>query len=214
LTLVVLWLSRRLVDHGPVLAMLSVFVGVATSILIRRSTRVHRSCAHAVRRLPVVGALLQQMAVARWTSALAALLAAGMPLVDALMSIAQNHHRSDRRRIVGADPAQRHSGGLGFEQVSEALAQRLRAGDRFAAAIRHVGDFPAVVVRTIEIAEHTASLERMLADLGRRTTIDAQRRLRRLMQWIEPAVITLAGAFIAVLVLSLYLPIIKLGDVV
>lgn len=262
LTVSVLWLSRGFATHAPMASIATVLGGVLLSASIRRSSRVRVACAQVIQRLPIIGALLMQIAVARWASSLAALLGAGMPLVDALMSIAAGDERRDRIRITplrfprkraralsggpiiesiidsrirqrrgpndgpgnglrgasGNDrerwPSDGHHHAFGFEHASAQLAQRLRAGDSFTAAIRHVGGFPPVVVRTIDIAEHTASLERMLADLGRRTHDDAQRRLRSLMRLIEPAIITVAGAFVAVLVLSLYLPIIKLGDVV
>lgn len=196
LTRAVLGASDVLLAHGWIPAAGIALAGAGTRLGLRRSPAFRYALHARWLRLPLIGPLCTQTALGHWASGVGVLLLAGTPLVDAL-------------RIFGAGHAQPV-----FERASALLAQRLRNGERLAAAMVGAGCFPPSAVRSVALAEHTGALDRMLNELGQRYTADAQARIATLTRVVEPLVISLCGGLVALLVVALYLPIIELGNVV
>lgn len=147
-------------------------------------------------RLPVVGALLRSLAVARWSRAIGTLLSAGTPLSDAFDALAQA------------------TGNRVFDNATLDIAKRLRNGERLAAAMRAIGCFPPDVVQPIAVAEESGSLDSMLLDLASLADRQVDESIGAFASLCEPLVITVLGALVGGLVIAMYLPIIQLGNVV
>jgi type IV pilus assembly protein PilC len=147
-------------------------------------------------RLPVLGPALRQIALGQWALGMATLLGAGVPLAHALQVLSSG------------------GGHAVFDAASTRLARRLAQGASLSEAMRDCPCFPDSAIHIVAMAEHCGTLEAMLADLGQRCAQGGQERLDALMQWVEPLVICVSGGFVAILVISLYMPIIELGNVV
>jgi type IV pilus assembly protein PilC len=196
LTRAVLGLSALLAAYGPVWLLALAMSGAALWTAAKYRPTLRDALQARLLRVPLIGPLRAKIALAHWANGLSTLLIAGIPLVDALATL---------ERVTG-NPV--------FDRASARLASRLRRGERLAVAMRTVGCFPPAVVQIVEIAEHAGALDRMVADIGRRSAAEAQARISGYMRCIEPLVISLCGGFVAILVIALYLPIIELGNVV
>lgn len=164
--------------------------------LVRRSARVRQSLDRAMLRLPVFGALLEKSCVARWSRTLSTMFAAGVPLVEALDCVG------------GA------AGNHVYEEATDAIRQEVATGTSLAAAMRNAGVFPAMVLQMCAIGEESGAIDHMLgkaADFYEQEVDDMVSGLSSLM---EPIIIVFLGTLIGAIVVSMYLPIFKLGQVV
>jgi type IV pilus assembly protein PilC len=147
-------------------------------------------------KVPIVGALLAQTALARWSRALGTLLRAGTPLADAFDALAQA------------------TGNRVFDRATREIGARLRRGQRLAAAMQAFACFPAGVVQPIAVAEETGALDAMLTDLAALHDRQADERITALASLAEPIIIVVLGLLVGALVIAMYLPIIEMGNVI
>ncbi|KIG08217.1 type II secretion system F family protein [Caballeronia concitans] len=192
----VLALSDAVARHGLPFVAVCVCAGLVGARWIRRSAEARETADRITLKLPIVGALLRSLAVARWSRALGTLLAAGTPLSDAFDSLAHA------------------TGNHVFDRATVDIAARLRNGERLAAAMRALGCFPQDVVQPIAVAEESGSLDAMLLDLAALADRQVDERIGAFASLCEPLVITVLGALVGGLVIAMYLPIIQLGNVV
>jgi type IV pilus assembly protein PilC len=147
-------------------------------------------------KIPVLGEVLEKAAVARWTRTLATMFAAGVPLVDALTSVA------------GA------AGNQVFADATKKIQTNVSTGTALTVAMEDTGVFPTMAMQMTRIGEETGALDAMLskvADFYEREVDDAVAALSSL---IEPIMIVFLGVVIGTIVVAMYLPIFKLGAVV
>jgi type IV pilus assembly protein PilC len=147
-------------------------------------------------KIPVVGEILEKAAVARWTRTLATMFSAGVPLVDALTSVA------------GA------AGNQVFADATKKIQTNVSTGTALTVAMEDTGVFPNMAMQMTRIGEETGALDSMLskvADFYEREVDDAVSALSSL---IEPIMIVFLGVVIGTIVVAMYLPIFKLGSVV
>ena len=147
-------------------------------------------------KVPIVGALLAQLALARWSRALGTLLRAGTPLADAFDALAQA------------------TGNRVFDRATREIGTRLRRGQRLAAAMQAFACFPTDVVQPIAVAEETGALDAMLTDLAALHDRQADERITALASLAEPIIIVVLGLLVGALVVAMYLPIIEMGNVI
>jgi type IV pilus assembly protein PilC len=195
-TRVVLNISTQLGRLTPWICVggLAMYLGVA--IGLRRSLRFRLRWHGWLLRLPIAGALVTRLHVARWCRTLGTLLSAGTPLADAFDVLAR----------VSDHPV--------FDAATHDTGRRIRRGQRLADALRETGCFPETVVQPIAIAEETGALDRLLIDLADLADRDLDAHLATAATLVEPTVIVVLGALVGGLVIALYLPIIELGRVV
>jgi type IV pilus assembly protein PilC len=146
--------------------------------------------------LPWAGATVRKFSTAQVARTLATLLGGGIPLVNAL-EIAQ---RSMTNRYL--------SGELGE------VSQRVREGEAFAAALLARGVFPDVAVKMVEVGESTGALQEMLNSLAEFYDEEIDTEVARFITLIEPIILVVMGAVIALVVLALYMPLFELSSVV
>jgi type IV pilus assembly protein PilC len=162
----------------------------------RRSEKVQRVMDRLQLKLPIFGTLVEKSAVARWTRTLATMFAAGVPLVEALDSVG------------GA------SGSSVYAAATARIQQEVSTGTSLTQAMTNTRVFPSMVLQMCAIGEESGSIDHMLgkaADFYEQEVDDMVAGLSSLM---EPIIIVLLGSIIGGIVVAMYLPIFKLGQVV
>ncbi len=146
-------------------------------------------------KLPVFGDLLKKASVARWTRTLSTMFAAGVPLVEALDSVA------------GA------AGNHVYKVATQQIQGEVSTGNSLTVAMQNAGVFPSMVIQMVSIGEESGALDGMLskvADFYEQEVDDAVESLSSLM---EPMIMVFLGGLIGGIVVAMYLPIFKLGSV-
>jgi type IV pilus assembly protein PilC len=146
--------------------------------------------------LPIIGNLLNKAAVARFARTLATMFAAGVPLVEAMESVA------------GA------VGNVVYREATMKMREEISTGTSITAAMEQANVFPNMVIQMTSIGEEAGSLDTMLgkvADFYEQEVDDAVDGLTSLL---EPLIMAVLGVLIGGLVLAMYLPIFKMGEVV
>lgn len=145
--------------------------------------------------LPGVGGTLRKFATTQFSRTLATLLGGGIPLVNAL--------------DTGADSmANRY-----LAREVRTVAERVREGQGFAAALRDRRALPDVAIKMIEVGESTGALQEMLHSLADFYDEEIETEVARAIALVEPVLLVLMGVVIAGVVLALYLPLFELSSV-
>ncbi len=162
----------------------------------KRSEPMQKRMDRLLLKMPVFGDLLFKSATARWTRTLSTMFAAGVPLVEALDSVG------------GA------AGNAVFAEATEQIQKDVSTGTSLTNAMQAANLFPNMVLQMSAIGEESGSLDQMLgkaADFYEQEVDEAVKALSSLM---EPFIIVILGTIIGGIVVSMYLPIFKLGQVV
>jgi len=195
-TLVVMGISDFFVAWWWLIFLFSAGAFVATGLFYKRSAAFRYACQRMSLKIPVVGAILEKACLARWTRTLQTMFAAGVPLVEGLDAVA------------GA------AGNAVYAQATRRIQTEVATGVSLTNAMTNVGLFPSMVLQMTQIGEESGSLDHMLgkiADFYEREVDDAVAALSSLL---EPLIIVFLGVVIGGLVIAMYLPIFKLGQVV
>ncbi len=162
----------------------------------RRSEKMQFFMDRLALKIPVFGDLIRKATIARWTRTLSTMFAAGVPLVEALDSVA------------GA------SGNRVYYNATKKIQQEVSTGSSLTVSMQNSGVFPNMVLQMCAIGEESGSLDGMLskvADFFEREVDDAVDALSSLM---EPMIMVVLGTVIGGLVIAMYLPIFKMGQAV
>ena len=162
----------------------------------RRSPAVQQFMDRALLRVPIFGAVVRKATIARWLRTLSTMFAAGVPLVEALDSVG------------GA------SGNVVYLQATRKIQAEVSTGTSLTTSMGNVQVFPNMVLQMASIGEESGALDSMLskaADIFEREVDDAVASLSSLL---EPMIMVFLGTIIGGLVVAMYLPIFKLGQVV
>jgi type IV pilus assembly protein PilC len=146
-------------------------------------------------KTPVLGRLIQSAVVARWTQTLSALLAAGVPLTEALGPVAQ-----------ACDHAV-------FARITVQLQRQVVQGSSLSEAMDRTGRFPPMIVQLCNTAEETGSMDTLLARAGSLMETELDDRIHALSSLLEPLIIVVLGSLIGGILVAMYLPIFRLGQV-
>ena len=188
--------SRWLVQWGPWLLLAVAGLAAAMVPLWRRNPDFARRLDDALLATPVWGRLLQQAAVARWSRTLATLLAAGLPLAEALQS------------VRGA------CGHLAHAQATARVREEVLRGSSLRAALMQSALFPPMLQQMCAIGEESGTLDHLLEKVADFQEADLDEQLGHLSGLLEPATIVLLGLIVGALVLALYLPVFQMGQIV
>lgn len=194
-TQVVVGLSQALTTAGP--AMLAAMV-LGVWWLRRPAQRDAAWQAWLQRSLlktPLLGALIQSAVVARWSQTLSALLAAGVPLAEALGPVGQASDHPVYERITG--------------QLQRQVAQ----GSSLSEAMGRTGRFPHMIVQLCHTGEETGAMDTLLARAGSLMEAEMDDRVNALSSLLEPLIIVVLGGLIGGILVAMYLPIFRLGQV-
>jgi type IV pilus assembly protein PilC len=177
-----------------------VIAGVITGILElqKRSPAFRKALDRIKLRLPVVGDILVKGTIARWSSTMATMFAAGVPLVEAMDSVA------------GA------SGNIIYEEATLMMKDDIAAGTQLQTSMRTHGSdlFPNMVIQMVSIGEESGQLDGMLGKVADFYEEEVNNAVDGLTAMLEPLIMAFLGVVIGGLVIAMYLPIFKLGAVV
>ncbi|MDP2827841.1 MAG: type II secretion system F family protein [Sulfuricellaceae bacterium] len=162
----------------------------------RRSRKIQEIMDRLFLKLPVFGAVIEKATIARWSRTLATMFAAGVPLVEAMDSVA------------GA------AGNIVYYNATKKIQGEVSTGTSLTVSMQNVNLFPNMVIQMVSIGEESGSLDAMLnkvADFFEAEVDDAVDALASLM---EPIIMVVLGTLIGGLVVAMYLPIFKMGQAI
>jgi len=147
-------------------------------------------------KLPIFGVLVEKSSIARWTRTLSTMFAAGVPLVEALDSVG------------GA------AGNYVYESATIKIQQEVSTGTALTAAMTNVNLFPSMVLQMCAIGEESGSIDHMLGKAADFYESEVDDMVAGISSLMEPIIIVILGTVIGGIVIAMYLPIFKLGQVV
>ena len=162
----------------------------------KRSEKMQMFMDRLLLRIPVFGDLINKAVIARWTRTLSTMFAAGVPLVEALDSVG------------GA------SGNAVYAKATEQIQKDVSTGSALTTSMTATGVFPTMVLQMSSIGEESGSLDHMLGKAAEFYEDEVDEMVKGLSSLMEPFIIVILGVLIGGIVVSMYLPIFKLGAVV
>lgn len=147
-------------------------------------------------KTPIVGLIIEQSALARFSRTLATMSAAGVPLVEALESVA------------GA------CGNIVYSEAVMKIRDEVSTGQRLQIAMQQVNIFPHLVVQMVAIGEESGKIDNMLDKVADFYEEEVDNLVDNLSSLMEPFIMVILGTLVGGLIVAMYLPIFKLGAVV
>jgi len=161
-----------------------------------RSEKFRRFTDRTLLRLPVVGDILYKSAVARFARTLSTMFAAGVPLVEAMDSVAKA------------------AGNIIFTETIFQMRDQVATGQQLQLTMQQSGLFPAMAVQMVNIGEESGSLDHMCGKLADFYEEEVDVLVDNLTALLEPLIMVVLGVLVGGLVVAMYLPIFKLGQAI
>ncbi|VEB36039.1 pilus assembly protein PilC [Legionella sainthelensi] len=160
---------------------------------VKHSSQFAQNVDKTLLKIPVIGSIIEKAAIARFARTLSITFAAGLPLVEALKSVA------------GA------TGNIIFSNATNKIRDEVSTGQQMNKAMENTHLFPNMVIQMVAIGEESGALERMLSKVADFYEEDVDNAVDSLSSLLEPIIMTILGVLVGGLVVSMYLPIFKLG---
>ena len=196
LTLIVVHLSRFLQQYWWLFFMVIGSLGWGLRKAYKRAGKFAGTIDELTLKLPIIGNILNQSAVARFARTLSTTFAAGLPLIDALQAVA----------LAAGSPL--------YQRAILQIRNEVAEGQTIQQAMKNTMLFPSMVVQMIGVGEESGSLEFMLGKVADYYEEQVENAVNGLSSLIEPLIMVVLGTMIGGLVIAMYLPIFKMGDVV
>jgi type IV pilus assembly protein PilC len=162
----------------------------------KRSLKMRRALDRIGLKFPVVGDILYKSSVARFARTLSTMFAAGVPLVEALVSVAKA------------------SGNIVFEDAINVMRDQVASGQQLQLAMQQSNLFPNMAVQMVAIGEESGSLDQMCAKVADFYEEEVDNLVDALTSLLEPLIMSVLGVLVGGLVIAMYLPIFKLGQAI
>jgi type IV pilus assembly protein PilC len=162
----------------------------------RRNVKMQQVMDRLLLKMPIFGVLVDKSCTARWTRTLSTMFAAGVPLVEALDSVG------------GA------AGNWVYESATIKIQQEVSTGTALTAAMTNANLFPTMVLQMCAIGEESGSIDHMLGKAADFYESEVDDMVAGISSLMEPIIIVILGTVIGGIVVAMYLPIFKLGQVV
>lgn len=195
-TLMVIGLSKTIQHWWWLILAGCIAAGYGFVVGRRRSRGFRRLLDRMSLKVPVVGPIVNKAAVARFSRTLETMFAAGVPLVEALESVA------------------RAAGNVVFEEAIDQMRGQVESGQPLELAMSNTGRFPNMVHQMIKIGEQAGALDAMCARVADFYESEVDALVDGLSTLLEPMIMVVIGVLVGGLVIAMYLPIFKLGSVV
>jgi type IV pilus assembly protein PilC len=195
-TLMIVGLSEFMISWWWLMLLGIVGTGVAFVAAKKRSLAFSHFLDRMVLKLPVIGQILHNSAIARFARTLGVTFKAGVPLVEALDTVA------------GA------TGSTVYEKAVKRIRDDVSVGYQVNVAMKQVNLFPHMVVQMTAIGEEAGALDTMLFKVAEFYEQEVNNAVDALSSLLEPMIMVVLGVLIGGLVIGMYLPIFKLGAVV
>jgi len=164
--------------------------------LKKRSRKFNELMDRVILKLPIIGDIITKATIARFARTLATMFAAGMPLVEAMETVAKA------------------AGNSVYTNAIMGMKDEVATGQMINVCMKETGLFPNMVVQMLAIGEETGSVDSMLAKVADFYEEEVDNMVDGLSSLLEPIIIAVLGVLIGGLVIAMYLPIFKMGEVV
>lgn len=195
-TQMVVGMSRFLRDYWYIIAGILIVAGFVLVNLKRRSLAFNHGLDRLILKIPVIGEIMRKAAIARFARTLATMSAAGVPLVEALQSVA------------GA------TGNIVYGTAVLQMRDEVSTGHQLQMTMRQTNLFPNMVIQMVAIGEESGSIDSMLSKVADFFEEEVDNAVDSLSSLLEPMIMAFLGVVVGGLVIAMYLPIFKLGSVV
>lgn len=162
----------------------------------KRSLSMQATMDRLILKVPVFGALIRKATIARWARTLATMFSAGVPLVEALDSVA------------GA------AGNRVYYDATKKIQSEISTGTSLTVSMQNTNVFPNMVLQMTAIGEESGALDAMLSKVADFFEAEVDDAVDALASLMEPVIMVVLGTLIGGLVVAMYLPIFKMGSVV
>jgi type IV pilus assembly protein PilC len=178
--------------------LLVLFVGAVAALIFfkKRSKKFAHFLDRMLLRIPLIGEIMRKAAIARYARTLSTMFSAGVPLVEALESVA------------GA------TGNIVYQEGVLDIREEVSTGQRLARSMEMTELFPNMVVQMVAVGEESGSLDEMAAKVADFYEAEVDAAVDNLSSLLEPAIMAILGVLVGGLVVAMYLPIFKLGAVI
>ena len=162
----------------------------------KRSEKMQGTMDRLTLKLPVIGDVIRKATIARFSRTLATMFSAGVPLVEALDSVA------------GA------SGNRVYYDATKRIQSEISTGTSLTVAMQNANVFPNMVLQMTAIGEESGALDSMLSKVADFYEAEVDDAVDAMASLMEPVIMVVLGTLIGGLVIAMYLPIFKMGSVV
>jgi len=195
-TLLVIAISDFMREYWWGIAFILGVAAYSVAKLWRQSEKFRHTVDRMTLKIPVVGPIIHKAAIARFARTLSTIFAAGVPLVEALESVA------------GA------TGNVVYSEAVLQMREEVAIGQGLQQSMRQRNLFPHMVVQMTAIGEESGALDDMLAKVADFYEAEVDNAVESLSSLIEPMIMVIIGSLVGGLVVAMYLPIFKLAAVV
>jgi len=195
-TQMVVDLSRFMTHRGWMVLIVVAAMVYAFLYFHKRSRNMRRFLDRSMLKFPIIGPILVKSAIARFARTLSTMFAAGVPLVEAMQSVA------------GA------TGNIVYEEGTLRMKDEVATGQRLQRAMENSGLFPNMVVQMIAVGEESGSLDTMSGKVAEFYEAEVDNAVDGMSSLMEPVIMAVLGVLVGGMVIAMYLPIFKLGSVV
>jgi type IV pilus assembly protein PilC len=192
----VVGLSLFVRSNGVIIILAATAAAMVFGYFRKRSRKFNEFLDRLLLKIPVIGAIMHKAAIARFTRTLSTMFAAGVPLVEAMESVA------------GA------TGNIVYEKATLEIRTEVATGQRLQRAMEATELFPNMVIQMVAVGEESGSLDEMCAKVADFYERDVDDAVDNLSSLLEPMIMAILGILVGGLVIAMYLPIFKLGSVV
>jgi len=188
--------SNFLQENIGLFLLILVVSAVAFSTMYTRSPSFRETVHKVLLRLPKFGELFEKSALAKFGRTMATLFSAGVPIERAL-EIAS--------KVVGLIP---------IEKAIEKAKNDVLEGKTLWSSLQNTGKFPKMIVAMVKVGEETGRIDEMLTTIATFYEEEVDRMIEGLISLIEPLLIVFLGTIIGLILIALYLPIFKIGELI
>jgi len=189
-------ISRFMVSYWW--AVFGILIGTIVGIVVlyNRSQKFEHFIGRLLLKIPVVGEILRQSAIARFARTLGVTFKAGVPLVEALDSVANA------------------TGSVVYNEGVKRIREDVSVGHQLQLAMRQTNLFPNMVTQMVAIGEEAGAIDAMLFKIAEFYEQEVNNAVDALSSLLEPLIMVVIGGMVGSMVIGMYLPIFKLGSVV
>ncbi|AEA33446.1 type II secretion system F family protein [Hippea maritima] len=180
------------------LTMLIIFIALLIALRIgyKKSYAMRRFMDKVLLNLPIFGELARKGSIANFTTILASLSSSGVDILDALSISAKT------------------AGNLIMEETLTEVKDMVKKGENLSFSMASSGEFPDMVIQMAAVGEETGTLDEMMQKISQYYEEEVDNAVKNLTSMIEPILIIVLGGIIGFLVVSMYLPIFKMGETI
>ncbi len=198
LTRIMMGISDAMLSFPLNVIILAVIIAAIYGLIrLKRTDRGHHAWDRFKLHIPMgIGAIIQKLAIARFSRTLGTLITSGVPILQAI-------------EITG-----QAAGNVVIEDAMVDVQQSVKEGQSITAPLSEVKVFPAMVTQMISVGEETGSLDAMLGKIADFYEDEVNAAVKSLTSILEPILMLFVGALVGTVVISMYLPIFNMMNIV